>query len=244
MSIKGVMLQPVIEECPYLGQRISISESLLIKDLGEQDMEKLLSLGYRHFGEIFFRPLCQHCHRCISIRIPVRKFVPSKSVRRLYSRHQNLKVTLEEAVPTWEAFELYNRHKKRFERQVYEPYEIYVNSFYHPFEFNRMLALRDGSKLVALTHLDVTAHTMSAIYCYYDETYRRFSPGKFSVYKEIELAQEMGIQWLYLGYWVPGNRHTQYKVRFKPNQVMTLDFKWIDFMDVSGRIINPWPGGE
>ena len=239
-----MMLQPVIEECPYLDHMISISETLLIKDLEEQDMEKLLSMGYRHFGEIFFRPLCQHCRRCISLRIPVDKFSPSKAVRRLNNRHKNLAVTLEAAVPTKEAFELYNRHKKRFARQVYEPYEIYVNSFYHPFKFNKMLALRDGDRLVALTHLDITTHTMSAIYCYFDEAYQRFSPGRFSVYKEIELAKQMGIQWLYLGYWVPGNRHTQYKIRFKPNQVMTGDFKWIDFMDASGRILNPLPGGE
>jgi leucyl-tRNA---protein transferase len=241
MSIKGVLLQPVIEECPYLDPRISISETLLIKDLGEQDMEKLLSLGYRHFGEIFFRPLCQHCHRCISLRIPVQQFEPSRSVRRLYSRHKDLNVSIETAVPSMEAFELYNQHKKRFKRQIYEPYEIYVKSFYHPFKFNKMLSIRDGDRLVALTHLDITTQTMSAVYCYFDEAYRHLSPGRYSVYKEIELAKEMGIQWLYLGYWVPGNRHTQYKIRFKPNQVMKENFRWIDYMDASGKIVNPLP---
>ena len=90
-------------------------------------------------------------------------------------------------------------------------------------------------------HLDITANALSAVYCYFDENYARFSPGKFSVYKEIEIAKELGVQWLYLGYWVPGNRHTQYKLQFKPNQVMTDDLKWIDHMDASGNIINPLP---
>jgi arginine-tRNA-protein transferase len=198
-------------------------------------------MGYRHFGEIFFRPLCKHCRRCISIRIPVRQFLPSKSVRRLFNRNKHLKVTLEKPVSTLGSFELYNQHKKRFKRQIYESYNLYVKSFFHPFKFNHMLSIKEGSRLVALSHLDITANTMSAVYCYFDENYARFSPGKFSVYKEIEIARERGIQWLYLGYYVPGNRHTQYKLQFKPNQLMTEDFKWIDYMDASGNIINPFP---
>jgi arginine-tRNA-protein transferase len=241
MSIQGVLLQPVVEECPYLDSMISISETLLIKELEDQDMEMLLGVGFRHFGEIFFRPLCRHCRRCISIRIPVRQFSPSKSVRRLYNRNRHFKVTLEEPVPSPEAFELYNRHKKRFKRQVSESFNLYVKSFYHPFQFNRTLSIKDGTKLIALSHLDVTANALSAVYCYFDENYARFSPGKFSVYKEIEIAKKLGVQWLYLGYWVPGNRHTQYKMQFKPNQLMTDDLKWIDHMDVSGNIINPLP---
>jgi arginyl-tRNA--protein-N-Asp/Glu arginylyltransferase len=241
MSIKGLLLQPVVEECPYLDSMISISETLLIQELEDQDMEMLLGVGFRHFGEIFFRPLCKHCRRCISIRIPVHKFSPSKSVRRLYNRSRHFKVNLEKPVPSQEAFELYNRHKKRFRRQFYESYHHYVKSFFHPFQFNRMLTIKDGTKLISLTHLDVTANALSAVYCYFDENYARFSPGKFSIYKEIEIARELGVQWLYLGYYVPGNRHTKYKLQFKPNQVMTDDLNWIDHMDASGNIINPLP---
>jgi arginine-tRNA-protein transferase len=239
MSIKGVLLQPVVEECPYLDNMMSISETLLIKELEDYDLEMLLGVGFRHFGEIFFRPLCKHCRRCISIRIPVHQFSPSKSVRRLYNRNRHFKVTLEKPVPSPVAFELYNRHKKRFKRQIYESFNLYVKSFFHPFKFNRTLSINDGTKLIAFSHLDVTTNALSAVYCYFDENYARFSPGKFSIYKEIEIAKELGVRWLYLGYYVPGNRHTQYKLQFKPNQVMTDDLKWIDHTDASGNIINP-----
>ena len=40
MSIKGVLLQPVVEECPYLDNMLSISETLLIKELENQEGEK------------------------------------------------------------------------------------------------------------------------------------------------------------------------------------------------------------
>ncbi|MCK4765616.1 MAG: arginyltransferase, partial [Candidatus Aminicenantes bacterium] len=233
MSIKGILLHPIKEECPYIEGRIAINENILIKEIDDPDLELLLSLGFRHFGEIFFRPMCGPCHSCVPIRIPVQRFSPSKSVRRLFNRGKNLSIKLEKPSPSPEAFNLYKQHKKRFARNYPESYDVYVKSFFHPpqFKFNRMLAIRDGDRLVALSHLDVTADAMSAIYCYFDEAYSRFSPGKLAVYKEIEIAKEMGIRWLYLGYYVRENRHMAYKVDFRPNQLMVGNNKWIDYIE-------------
>jgi len=244
MSIKGLLFQPVTEECPYIDGVPSIYENLLIAELEDEDLEALLKMGFRHFGEIFFRPLCGHCLRCISVRIPVQQFSPSKSVRRLFNRAKSLRVTLEAPIPSTAAFELYMQHKKRFKSkdyEIHERYGHYVRSFFHPYRFNRMLTIRDGDALAAVSHLDVTANAMSAVYCYFDEKYGRFSPGKLAVYKEIELAKEMGARWLYLGYYIPKNRHTQYKIQFKPNQLMVGYDQWFDYMDALGNIVQPLP---
>ncbi|MGE5339895.1 MAG: arginyltransferase [Candidatus Omnitrophota bacterium] len=242
MSIKGFFLQPVIDECPYLKGVISINENCVVHELDDQDLETLLSFGFRHFGEVFFRPICAHCQCCVSIRVPVRTFSPGPSVRRLFKRNAAFVTTLETLTPSPETFELYKRHRKRFPRQsgFSESYESYKTSFFHPFGFNRMLTVRDNEKLVAVSHLDVTANAMSAVYCYYDDTYNRFSPGKFAIYKEIELAKEMGIQWLYLGYYIAKNRHTNYKINIKPNQIMTGGSQWVDYMDNEGNILNAY----
>jgi arginyl-tRNA--protein-N-Asp/Glu arginylyltransferase len=241
MSIKGVLLQPVIDECPYIDGYISVNENMLISDLEENDMELLLNAGFRHFGQVFFRPICTHCRLCISVRIPVQRFSPSGSTRRLFNRNKHLTVTLEKPEPSGEHYKLYNLHKQRFSRRISESYDVYVKSFFYPFPFNRVLTIRDGEKLVAVTHLDVTTNAMSAIYCYFDLAYGRFSPGKYSIYKEIMIAKEMGIQWLYLGFYIPRNRHTEYKVDFKPNQFLGSDNKWHDYMDAEGHFLNPLP---
>ncbi len=241
MSIQGVKLQPVARECPHIKGMVSIDENLLVIDLEEEDLEVLLSYGFRHFGEYFFRPVCNYCRSCISVRIPVQQFKPSPSVRRLLNRNKHFSVTLEKPSPSREMFEIYNRHKERFESSPSDNYEEFVKSFFHPFFFSRMLCIRDKDRLVAVSHVDVTTRAMSAVYCYFDDQYARFSPGKFAVFKEIQLAAEMGLQWLYLGYYIPPNRHTHYKLQFKPNQVMTFDCKWFDHMDAAGNIINPLP---
>ncbi len=241
MTIDGIILKPLKEECPYRGGMISMNETLFIKELDDQDLEILLSRGFRHFGEVFFRPICGHCSSCIPIRIPVQRFVPSRSVKRLLKRNRHLTVTLEKPEPTVESFALYKKHKKRFKRQDVESYNLYVKSFFYPFKFNYMLLIKDGNRLVALSHLDIAARAMSAVYTYFDESYSRFSPGKFAVYTEIEMARELGIQWLYLGYYVQQNRHMNYKIQFKPNQLMHEDYIWLDYMDAAGNALTPLP---
>jgi len=51
----------------------------------------------------------------------------------------------------------------------------------------------------------------------------------------------MGARWLYLGYYIPKNRHTQYKIQFKPNQLMVGYDQWFDYMDALGNIVQPLP---
>ncbi len=241
MSIKGVILQPIVEECPYIANMISISENFVAKEIDVPDMENLLKFGFRHFGEAFFRPMCSHCMNCVSIRIPVQSFTPSPSIRRLFKRAQTLTVTLEDPNPSQEAYDLYNIHKMRFARQIHSSYENFVKSFFHPYSFSKILTIKDGPRLIGISHLDITENTMSAVYCYYDTQYYKFSPGKLAIYKEIELAKRMGIAWLYLGFYVPGNKHTAYKIDIIPNQLMLPNGQWMDYKDNDGKIINEYP---
>ncbi|MCP4219877.1 MAG: GNAT family N-acetyltransferase [bacterium] len=241
MSIRGVLLKPSVSACPHIPGNTAINDNLLVMDMDDQDLENLLSNGFRHFGELFFRPYCLHCRSCIHLRIPVRDFVPSKAVRRLYNRSRHLTVTLESPTPSQEFFDLYVKHKERFKTSFEEGYDEYLNSFYFPYHFNRMLVIRDGKKTVAVSHVDVTANAMSAVYCYFDDAYARFSPGKLAVYKEIELAAEFGCQWLYIGFYIGRNPHTRYKIDFKPLEFMVEGEDWQVYTDASGKIVNPMP---
>ncbi len=244
MNIQGLLLQPLEENCPYIEGIKALNETMLVQNIDTQGMEHLLSMGFRHFGEVFFRPICTHCRLCIPIRLPVDKYVPSPSVRRLFNRNKHLQVTLEQPVPSEEAYEVYCRHKKRFKRDYSESYDAYLRSFYFPYPFNRSLCVRDGDRLVAVSHLDFGVLSISAIYTYFDEEYNRFSPGKFVVYRLMELAREYNLRWVYLGFYVPGNRHMNYKVLFKPNEVMVRDHEWIDYLDAAGNEVNPLPEPE
>lgn len=244
MSITGLIINPVEESCAYIPNYTALMETVLVRTIDLDDMDLLLSRGFRHFGEIFFRPICAHCRGCIPVRIPAARFRQTPSVRRLLSRAAFLTVQMEKLAPSQETFLLYKKHKKRFTGSPGDSesdYDHYVRSFFFSYPFSETLTIRDEGKLVAVSHLDVTQTAISAIYCYYDTDYPRFSLGKLAVYKELELAAANGREWLYLGFYVHRNRHMAYKTGFRPNQLMVGENDWRDYVDESGRIVMPLP---
>ncbi len=240
MSIEGIILDNRSLNCEYIDGMKSISETFLIRSIEEGDFEVLLSLGYRHFGSYFFRPMCGNCHKCIPLRIPLNDYKFPKSGRRLLSANRNLDLEFGKAEPSREAYNLYLLHKKRFGDSSECSYDEYINSFHYPFQFAYCLKVKDGDKLIAVAHLDLAGNSLSAVYCYFDDSYRRESLGTFAVYKEIEIALERGIDYMYLGYYIAENDHMNYKCRFRPNQLLVKEQMWIDYTDSDNNITADW----
>ena len=201
-------------------------------------MESLLACGYRHFGDFFYRPICGLCHRCVPLRIPLSDFSFSQSGKRALIRGAKFVTVLERPQPSNEAFELYRKHKRRFKADYAESdLEFQFQAFFDPFHSSFQLSIRDGSRLVGVSHLDVTENALSAIYCYYDDSYVRESIGTFAINKEIEIGRERGASFLYLGYYIAENQHMSYKGRFHPSQVLLQEGQWIDYRDSKGKVV-------
>ena len=85
--------------------------------------------------------------------------------------------------------------------------------------------------------IDIVDDGISSIYCYYDPDYSHLSLGKFSLLKEIDLAKQMGLRWIYLGYYVKGCQSLEYKKDFLPQERLVeyvgLDKSpiWVNFKD-------------
>ncbi len=219
MVVEGYHLEKTETKCPYLGSRLFISTNLIINIIDEEGIETMLEKGYRHFGIYFFRPECTPCHECRPIRIPIRDFGFSRSEKRVLKRSSHFKVVfIDNPVPDINKFKLYNGHKKRFGEADAESYENWKSSFFSDQSFNQIMEIRDGDKLVAVTHLDVTKRIASAVYCYWNEKYSLYSPGKFSILKGIQHAIETGAEYYYLGYYIKDNKHMSYKTNYRPNQ--------------------------
>ncbi len=234
MSIVGHLMPEASNPCPYLDGRTATMEHFLAESLTSEDFDALLAAGYRHFGTYFYRPICRLCHQCLPLRVPLsgRRF--TRSERRLLARGSRFEITLERPRPSREAYELFLRHKERFEGELSESYRQFVGSFFHPFPWSYQLSIREGRCLVAVSHLDITARSISAVYCYYDDSFRRESLGSLAICKEMEIGQERGISHLYLGYYVAENRHMSYKARFRPSQVLLEEGRWADWLDSEG----------
>jgi len=239
MDLTGAPLGIQPSPCPYLSARTFESETVYMQSYDTEGLEYLLSIGFRHFSRYFFRPVCESCHQCIPLRIPVERFPFSRNHRRVLRRAAGLDVQLEEPKPESRMFDLYRLHAERFSLGGSDNYETFRESFFAPLPGARMLTIRDGERLVAVSHIDLTNDLLSAIYCYWDPEYARMSPGKLALLKELEIAQQQELRYLYLGYYVPGNRHMNYKAQYRPNEALLTEGDWVSFIDEEGNMANP-----
>jgi len=218
-QLTGCLLDDLITECPYIQGNRFQSEQVLISKIDRDDLDTLLENGYRHFGTYFFRPICHGCQQCIPIRIVTEKYSVNRSHKRILRRNRNFRIVFEKGKPTWEKFQIYLEHKKRFDKKTDEDFDLFSQTFYHHYPFSYEMLILDRDKIFCVSHVDITGKSLSAIYCYYLKEYERFSPGTFSIIKEIEYAINHKLNFIYLGYYVPSNKHMNYKINFRPNQL-------------------------
>jgi arginyl-tRNA--protein-N-Asp/Glu arginylyltransferase len=75
-----------------------------------------------------------------------------------------------------------------------------------------------AADLLAVAVVDVGKNCLSAVYCYFSPAHNRLSLGTYSILKQIQIAQNTGRQYVYLGMHVAANEHLNYKSRFVPQE--------------------------
>lgn len=89
---------------------------------------------------------------------------------------------------------------------------------------------QDGfiDELVAVSYVDQLPDGFSGIYFYHSPKYRSLSLGNWICLSMIEMAKELGYDYVYFGYYVKGSISMEYKAAFAPNEVL-VDGQWIPF---------------
>jgi arginyl-tRNA--protein-N-Asp/Glu arginylyltransferase len=227
------------EPCSYLPGREAVTEIRLVAGIDPGDYGALLERGYRRFGMILFRPACAACRACVPIRLPVDRFRPTRSQRRVIRRNRDVEVEAgspqidEERLALHRAF-----HAERTARVGWLPQEISEEDYGRIFVDNIVptveLRYRVGGRLAAVAYIDVTPWAVNSIYCFHHPDFRARSLGTFDVLTEIGLARRLGRHHLYLGFLVAGCRSMEYKARFRPAEVLE-DGAWRELEGEVGR---------
>src|SRR5437868_1847559 len=95
--------------CPYLPDRVATICGLFVGEIDAEIYRQLMDRGFRRSGRLIYQPVCENCRACIPNRIPVDRFVMSKSQRRCWRRNQDLIVEVAAPIPTDEKYDLYLR---------------------------------------------------------------------------------------------------------------------------------------
>jgi len=215
--------------CSYLPGREAQTLFLDPRDTINQDLyQGLTEHGFRRSGGHLYRPHCGECQACVPTRIPVDRFEPRRSQRRVLARNADLTLRLEPAIFSRRYYELYARYIQGRHRDgdMYPPSTDQFRSFLLS-QWSNSVFLNSylDSELIAVAVTDQQAKGYSAIYTFFDPDHVDRSLGTFSILKQIEHCRRTGIPHLYLGYWIRESRKMRYKVDFRPVELL-MDGRW------------------
>ena len=232
--------------CPYLaGQEERKVFTHLVGERAPELNNILTQGGFRRSQSIAYRPACEGCRSCVSVRVIAREFRPTRSMRRIANRNADIESEMRLAVPTSEQYAIFrayldSRHRdggmadmtvldyammvedSHIETRIIEYRRREPPSTLTPAADGAARVRRRGDLLaVALT--DVLGDGLSMVYSFFDPEESARSLGTLMVHDHIVRAQRMGLSYVYLGYWVRGSRKMDYKSRFLPQERLTPD---------------------
>ncbi|MEE2903141.1 MAG: arginyltransferase [Myxococcota bacterium] len=215
--------------CSYLPAEQAVLEYRVMLDVPATEWESMLSKGWRRFGAAYFRPKCPACSECVSLRIPVKNFKPSRNQSRALRNISKFRLEIGPPLIDQERLQLYQEwHDLQGQKRDWELDSISADRYFYDFAFPhecaREFAYYDDSsssdRPVIVAIVDETENALSAVYTFYDPKYAKLSPGTGSIVRQIEIARSSQKEYVYLGYRVLNCASSEYKGRFRPHELL------------------------
>lgn len=214
--------------CPYIeGQ---LERKLFTHMAGERADEinnNLTHAGFRRSQTIAYRPACDTCSACQSVRVEVADFAPSRSFRRIINQNKDLSIETKSADATREQYDLLrlyldtrHRHGGMSDMTVLD----YISMVEETAVTTNMIEYRDGDqKLQACVLVDTMKDGYSLVYSFFNPAEKKRSLGSYVILDQIARAAEKKLPHVYLGYFIENCEKMNYKARFTPLQTLKED---------------------
>lgn len=219
--------------CPYLPDELE--RKVFTHLVGERaaDMNDLLTQGgFRRSQNIAYRPACENCRACVSVRILADEFRPTRSMRRVLAANTDMISAEYAAEPSSEQYSLFrhyldHRHQNGgmsdmsvldYAMMVEDTHVSTKIIEYRLREEGAGLYQRPKGELIAVALTDVMSDGLSMVYSFYNPDLAHRSLGTFMILDHLRKVQARGLPYVYLGYWVKGSRKMDYKVKFLPQE--------------------------
>ena len=217
-----------LRPCPYLpGRRERSIVTPLAGPRAAPTYDEMLRGGFRRSHLAAYRPACPGCRACVSARVRVDAFAPSRSLRRVIARNAGVTVRVMPALARPDHYALFQRYLAArhpdgtMAGMGREGYSALVEESAVE---TRLAEFRSPSgRLYGVGVFDIVGDGLSAVYSFYEPLRVKDSPGSYMILRLVSEALERALPYLYLGYWIDGCDKMDYKARFRPLEVHGAD---------------------
>lgn len=214
--------------CPYLAGRVERKVfASLHGPFAAPLNEALTQSGFRRSQSIAYRPACEGCTACVSVRVATGGYVAGRSHKRVMARNADLVLQTAPPQATREQYALLRayldaRHAGggMSDMSLFD-YAAMVEET--PVTTALFEYRRDDGTLIACALTDKMASGYSMVYSFFHPGHTKRSLGTYMILDHIRRAKENALPYVYLGYWVAGSRKMEYKARFQPLEALGPD---------------------
>jgi arginine-tRNA-protein transferase len=225
------LFQTLPHPCGYFAERTA--QNIVIDPSAPQlpnIYDVAVQRGYRRAGGHVYHPQCGGCRACVACRVPVGRFRPDRGQRRCLARNADLVERVVPANYTDEYFALYRRYLRArhpdggMDDARPEDFARFLYTAWSPTWF---IEFRAGGRLLALAVTDFCATGLSAVYTFFDPDEGARGLGTLAILRQLRMADEQSLAYLYLGFWIEDHPKMHYKARYRPLEVLR-DGAWVE----------------
>lgn len=220
--------------CPYLPGRKERKLFTHLTGRRASSLHHLLSEnGFRRSQNLIYRPACEGCNACQSVRIVAGEFEHSARFRRVLAKNRDVASAVRSATATSEQYDLFRRYVESrhadggMNQMSYADYEYMVEDT--PVQsvlVEYRLIDHPEQPLVAVALTDVMPDGLSMVYSFYDPDFGHRSLGTLLILDHINQVCSAGLAYVYLGYWVEQSPKMAYKAQYQPLEIQRGALGW------------------
>ncbi|WMS45129.1 arginyltransferase [Acuticoccus sp. MNP-M23] len=218
-------------QCPYLPGRLERKVfTHLVGERAEGLNDVLTQGGFRRSQNIAYRPACDGCRACVSVRVVVDEFDWTRSLKRVVKTNNHIERIERPALPSSEQYAVFRayldtRHAEGgMADMTVLDYAMMVEDTHvdtRVFEYRAPGTGHNRGALLGCALTDVLSDGLSMVYSFYEPDEVATSLGTFMILDHVARAAALGLPYVYLGYWVDGSDKMAYKTRFQPQEQLT-----------------------
>lgn len=216
--------------CSYLDGRQAQSAFVAPSvDINTAVYSQLLAQGFRRSGDEVYRPHCAQCSQCVPVRLPVAQFKPNRRQKRCLQKNRHTAAIIKPAAFEQAHYELYLRYQYQRHAEgnmAHTRPDEYMNFLGSSWCHCQFVEFFIADELAAVAIVDQLDNALSAVYTFFEPKFSSYSPGVYAVLWQIQQAQQRGLEWLYLGFWIGDCDKMNYKTQYQPLQRL-IERQWL-----------------